>query len=218
MNATPLLASAVLMLAGAGCESDHSEASYRTTPPGDVFRSDTSTDRTTYSYPTDRTATGGSVSTANDVDRTFVSEAISGGLFEVQSSQLALDHSGLDANNRRFAQMMIEDHTRANRELQDIAARHDIVVVARMNSSNQAALDSLRGLGTDEFGARYHSDQVQAHQEAIALFQREAREGQIAELKTFAQRSLPMLQRHLDALQSSPGTGTTSSGIIVPHD
>ena len=122
MNATPLLASAVLMLAGAGCESDHSEASYRTTPPGDVFRSDTSTDRTTYSYPTDRTATGGSVSTANDVDRTFVSEAISGGLFEVQSSQLALDHSGLDANNRRFAQMM---NAYSIPEGQEIAERFD---------------------------------------------------------------------------------------------
>jgi putative membrane protein len=50
----------------------------------------------------------------------FVTEAASGGLFEVQSSQLALEQAQRD-DVRTFAQQMVADHTAANDELATVA-------------------------------------------------------------------------------------------------
>ena len=46
----------------------------------------------------------------------FVNQAASGGLFEVQSSELALQRSQ-DAKVQEFANQMITDHTANNQEL-----------------------------------------------------------------------------------------------------
>ena len=51
----------------------------------------------------------------------FVQMAAVGGLFEVQSSELATT-AGQSAEVKAFAQQMITDHTKANQELQQLAA------------------------------------------------------------------------------------------------
>ena len=60
----------------------------------------------------------------------FVNEAASGGMFEVQSSQLALER-GQGDEVKAFAQMMITDHTANNEELKAAAEAAGVTVPDR---------------------------------------------------------------------------------------
>ena len=63
----------------------------------------------------------------------FVNQAASGGLFEVQSSELALQRSQ-NADVQQFANQMITDHTANNQELMAAAKAEGLTVPAQISS------------------------------------------------------------------------------------
>jgi putative membrane protein len=140
-------------------------------------------------------------------DREFVTMATSGGMFEVDSSQLALQRAQWP-QHKDFAQMMIDDHGKANQELKALASQLEMDMPRRMQPKHQRMLDELRETDPTEFDQRYHQMQVQAHDEAIALFEDAARNCQNAELKAWAQKTLPTLRKHREHLaQHRPPQG-----------
>jgi putative membrane protein len=135
-------------------------------------------------------------------DREFITKAVSGSEFEVQSSQLALEQN-VDAQLQGVAEMMIKDHTAANAELQALATRKGMTVPAEMAAEHQDMLDNLELAAGTEFGAKYREVQIKAHEEAIALFEECANTSKDADLKAFAQKTLPTLRAHLEHLRQS---------------
>lgn len=128
-------------------------------------------------------------------ERDFVLQAANGGRFEVESSQLALQKS-ISGPHRDFAQMMVEDHGRANRELEVLARGMGISLPADVEGALAQKLEDLQEADGKEFEQRYHEAQLQAHEDAIALFERAARECEDPALKSFAQKQLPTLREH----------------------
>lgn len=137
--------------------------------------------------------------TSND----FVDNAAAGGIAEVETSKLALEKSA-SADIKSFASMMITDHTKANEELAALAKKHDIEVPDSTTIVNQAKAKIL-DLRDESFDAAYANNQVKAHEDTIALFKKEAdtvtddKKPGATELKGFAQKMLPALQKHLEA-------------------
>jgi len=136
--------------------------------------------------------------TSND----FVDNAAAGGIAEVETSRLALEKSS-SADIKAFANMMITDHGKANDELATIAKKHDIEVPDTTTLVKQAK-EKILDLRDESFDAAYANNQVKAHEETIALFKKEAetvtddkKPGNV-ELKGFAQKMLPALEKHLD--------------------
>ena len=58
-------------------------------------------------------------------DRKFINEAASGGMAEIQLGQLALKQGSSDAV-KQYAQHMIDEHTRVNKELMAIATQKGV--------------------------------------------------------------------------------------------
>jgi putative membrane protein len=133
-------------------------------------------------------------------DRNFVQASTSGGLAEVATAQLAQQRSA-SPQVRKFADRMIADHTQANTDLQQIVEQEDITLPTQP-AGDAAAEAKLRGLNGAAFDRAYLQASVSDHQQAIALFSREASSGQDPALKAFAQQTLPMLQQHLQLAQS----------------
>ncbi|WP_213938126.1 DUF4142 domain-containing protein [Pseudomonas sp. dw_612] len=137
--------------------------------------------------------------TSND----FVDNAAAGGIAEVETSKLALEKSS-SADIKSFANMMITDHTKANEELAALAKKHDIEVPDSTTLVKQAKAKIL-DLRDESFDAAYANNQVKAHEDTIALFKKEAdtvtddKKPGATELKGFAQKMLPALQKHLEA-------------------
>jgi putative membrane protein len=127
--------------------------------------------------------------------QTFATKAASSNTFEIQSSELALDHPVRD-DVKAFAQQMIEDHTAAGEKMEAAAKKDGVPVPTALAPAEQAEMDKLQGTADDAFEAAYVSAQAKAHDEAVELFASFSQEGPESALKTFAGETLPTLQMH----------------------
>jgi putative membrane protein len=133
----------------------------------------------------------------------FVREAAMSDMFEIQSSQLAGQKAD-DPQTKSFAQKMVTDHTKTSSELKSMVQDGKVKGVdlpTDMSSSQKSMLDKLKALNGKDFSKQYHSDQVSAHKDAVSLFERYGKGGDNAELKDWANKTLPTLQDHLKMAQ-----------------
>ena len=134
-------------------------------------------------------------------DNDFVDNAAAGGIAEIETSKLALEKSA-SADIKAFANMMITDHSKANDELKAIAKKNDIEVPDDTTLVKQAK-EKILDMRDESFDAAYATNQVKAHEETIELFKKEAntvtddKVKGATELKGFAQKMLPGLEKHL---------------------
>jgi len=140
------------------------------------------------------TAQGGAALASGD--RNFMTNAAMTDMFEIQSSRLALDKAA-SAAVKTFAQRMIDDHTRTSDQLKQIAANKNVTLPTALDSKHQAQLAKLSAASGAEFDRMYMAAQHAGHQKAVAMFEKEARSGRDADVKSFAQATLPALQEHL---------------------
>lgn len=135
-----------------------------------------------------------------DPDRQFFMKAASGGMAEVKLAQLATDHAKSD-EVKKFAQHLIDDHTKANEKLLGIVSDKGIKAPKQLDRKHQAVLDKLSSLRGEEFDRAYIETMVKDHEEDVRLFEREARTGTDDALKGFAEKVLPTLREHLRMAQ-----------------
>jgi putative membrane protein len=141
--------------------------------------------------------------------QTFMTKAGIGGLFEVETSKVAASKASRD-DVKSFAQKMIEDHGRANTELQLIASRTRASIPSKLDEKHQAELGKLDAKSGAAFDKAYLDAQTRAHKDAVALFQDYSRSGDHPDLKSFAAKTLPVIQGHQTHLQQI--TGLAGSG------
>lgn len=126
----------------------------------------------------------------------FVEEASAKGYAEIETGKLALEKSQTQ-EVRDFAQTMITDHGLANKELAVIAQKKNLDIADDTELLNKAKAFILKQRDGQSFDEAYANNQVMAHEQTIELFQKATRMND-AELKAFAQKTLPKLQHHLD--------------------
>lgn len=134
----------------------------------------------------------------------FVNQAASGGMFEVQSSELALARSQ-NANVQAFAEMMITDHSTNNQELMAIAEEQGLTVPAEIMGQPAEHMQAVQTAEGEQFDLVYVEHQIAAHQSMIQLFQSYAEAGDVEPLVSYAESTLPILQQHLDHAQELAG-------------
>lgn len=129
-------------------------------------------------------------------DAVFLTRAAQGGLAEVQLGQLATQNAENPAV-KAFGQRMVDDHTKLNDQLRQIAAQQNLALPTSMDSKQQATFDRLSRLHGAAFDRAYMANMVQDHKSDIVDFERQANSGNDPALKRFAETSLPMLREHL---------------------
>ncbi len=129
-------------------------------------------------------------------DSTFLKKAASGGIAEVELGQLALQKAS-SPDVKQFAQRMVNDHTKANGQLKQVAADEHIRLPQSMSAKDKATKDTLANLSGDDFDRAYMKDMVQDHRHDVAEFERESKSAQDPAVKSFAMQTLPTLRDHL---------------------
>lgn len=138
-------------------------------------------------------------------DKQFITEAATGGMAEVKTAELALQKTSNDAV-RQFAQHMIEDHTKANQQLMQIASAKGVTLPATPDAKHQEAMQDLQQLSGAEFDKMYMQQAgLKDHKEMAELFQKQTDEGQDPDLKAFAAKVLPDIKEHLSMAQKITG-------------
>ena len=141
------------------------------------------------------------------VDRDFLAKATEGGLKEVELGRLASQKAS-NAEVKAFANRMIEDHGKSNAELSRIAGA-DAPKPPADKLAPPAKLTTATGA---DFDRAYMAEMVSAHQNTVALFEKQSRDGQDEALKRFATEKLPTVRDHLEKarqLQAKVGMPTT---------
>jgi putative membrane protein len=143
-------------------------------------------------------------------DQAFAMAAATGGLAEVELGKLGVDKAS-NADVKKFAQKMVDDHGKANDELKGILQQKGITVPSELKGKEKSTHERLSKLSGAEFDKAYMSDMVRDHEKDVKEFERESTNGKDPELKAFASKTLPTLQEHLKMAretQSKLGAGT----------
>jgi len=200
---------ATLLLLSAAVASVHAVEGAETDPMvgGD--------DRVEQSGPTGMpgtTGSGGSADTKGTFNDTgdemgvgvekFFSQASAQNMAVIDAAKLALKQGTPEVKS--YAQTMLDAHRDNNDQLKALAAGMQIETEQDPQLSAQAEQLLLKLRDGKDFDQAYLQNQIVAHQQAIALYNRAA---QIAneQIVSFAEATLPDLQAHLEQAQSLAG-------------
>jgi putative membrane protein len=129
-------------------------------------------------------------------DAMFIRTAAMDGMAEVEHGRLAATNATND-EVKQFGQRMVDDHSKAGDELKALASRKNVTVPTTLEGKHQAMQDKLSKMKGAAFDRAYMAHMVTAHQQAVALFQKEASGGKDTDAKAWAAKTLPTLQEHL---------------------
>ncbi len=117
-------------------------------------------------------ATGSQPKGQNDQQR-FIQQAAIGNMAEIQMSQLA-QQNAQNPQVKQFAQTMIDQHTQAQNQLQQIASQSGVTLPASLDKKHEAVQTRLSKLHGAAFDKAYVDAMVKDHQKAQKLLQKEA--------------------------------------------
>jgi putative membrane protein len=138
-------------------------------------------------------------------DEKFMRDAAEGSVSEIDLGKLAQE-KGQSEQVKQFGKRMVEDHTKANEELKQIADREHINLPTNVYTKDANTHRRLQKMTGAEFDKAYAETMVQDHQEDIAKFKQEASSGQKSSLQQYAQQTLPTLESHLKEAQQLRAT------------
>jgi len=157
----------------------------------------------------------GSSDTLARADRRFVTKAAELNTEEVRLSELAAQQAS-NPEVRAFAQQLVTEHTQATTELGSLSTRKGLDPMAREDYDQRAVTKLGKKTGSD-FDKAYLEKMVDAHDDAIDLFEKESKNAKDPELQAFANKLLPSLREHQQHARTLEQTikgdnSSTSSG------
>lgn len=136
----------------------------------------------------------------DDDAMTFMKKAAHGGTMEVELGKLAQ----IQAQNprvKRFGEMMVRDHTTANKALLDLGAQKAVQINVALSPEHKQKLEELKKLKGAEFDRQYMDMMVKDHVKTIEQFE-QAADNRDPEVNQFASQTLTVLRMHLDSAKA----------------
>lgn len=171
----------------------------------DVDTNTTMTDNGTMTEITSETDNGvmnATIPTPAMSGQEFANTAASSDAYEIEAGKLAKTKATSQAL-KDFGAMMVDNHTESTANLKKAAAKASPAITpdATLTAEQAANLDTLRSATGADFDNAYKSQQVTAHQKALAAMQGYAASGDVPELKDFASSTAKVVQTHLEKIQ-----------------
>jgi putative membrane protein len=130
----------------------------------------------------------------------FMTTAAQDGMMEVELGKLAASKAQ-NPEIKAFGQKMVVDHGKANDELKALAAKKNIKLPTEISGGMKETVDRLSKLSGAEFDKEYVKLMVDAHDEDVEAFQTQAENAADADVKAFAQKTLPVLKSHYETIK-----------------
>jgi len=134
----------------------------------------------------------------------FAVEAANGGMMEVELGKIAQDKA-VNARIKNFGAMMVQDHGAANEELKRLATSKNITLPQSVGNDKQKDIDDLNKKTGTNFDKAYMKMMLDDHKKDIKKFEDAGKDLKDADVKSFAMKTLPTLQKHLDSAKAITG-------------
>ena len=181
----------VMALAGAGALAQSSSGSGTASSGGAAASSGSS----------GGSASSGSLAAA---ERTFLMRAGADGLFELEAARMASEQAK-DEAVKRYASMLVEQHTTANQELMELAKSKGLSLPTSMPGGKRRELERLKNAKGEEFDAAFvQTVGIRDHRGDVNRFRQISRTAKDADVKAWATKMLPILERHMSEARALP--------------
>ncbi len=129
-------------------------------------------------------------------DKAFLDMAAQIDMTEANLGKVAQDQGETQAV-KDYGQMLVQDHTANYNQLTQLGTKLGADVPKSINHQHDVMISGLTKLKGAAFDRRFAATMVQGHTQAIAAFKRQAEHGDNADIKAFANDTLPKLEEHL---------------------
>lgn len=136
----------------------------------------------------------------SDADRTFIEQLAMGGHEEVASGQTAAESKNSAIAD--FGKQMVREHGQLNEELAALAKQKGVEPPTSASMTDQAKGAVMSVLPGATFDRQYVSQQLSDHKETLALLEKEAGSGDDPDLRAFASKAIPVVQKHITELEA----------------
>jgi putative membrane protein len=147
-------------------------------------------------------------------DKMFLRKAAEGGIAEVRLGQLAAQKASSE-DVKAFGQKMVEDHTKLNNIMAQIADSMGIMLPKSMNKDDQAEYDKLNALSGNDFDVEYLTFMVKDHHKDLHEFRLEAASPTNQTLHDAVVKAQSVIHEHtvmVDKLARAKGVPVPSHG------
>ena len=137
----------------------------------------------------------------SSADETFMMSAAQAGMVEVKLGELAAKKATQE-NIKQFGAAMVTDHSKANNELQAIAAKNGVTLPSKLDALHKSKVDKFGRLSGEQFDKAYVAEMIKDHEKVAAEFEKASKTSQNLELKSFAATTLPVIKTHLKHIKN----------------
>jgi len=134
-------------------------------------------------------------------DSLFAAKAAAGNLAEIEMGNLAIKN-GKSKRVKNFGLMMIKDHGKANTKLMAMAAAKKLGLPTEPGVDEQKMLADLAKKSGNDFDKAYVNMMIEDHKNDVSDFTSASIKTQDPDIKAYAKKTLPVLQKHLDAINA----------------
>jgi putative membrane protein len=134
-------------------------------------------------------------------DYRFACNAATGGMMEINLGKLAQQKSS-DPAVQQFGERMVQDHTKAADQLQQIVSSKNATLPSEMTASERKEMDKFNNLSGEEFDKAYAKMMIKGHKSMLRMFEHESKHADDADIKNFAVNTTPTVQEHLTMAES----------------
>ena len=143
----------------------------------------------------------------------FIKEASAGNQSEIALAQLA-QQKAQNPEVKNLAQMLEQDHQKAQEKLQTIAQAHGIQLGNTLTYTQKRTQAKLGKLTGADFDQQYTKNMLEDHAADIKNFQKASETLDDADVKEYAQMMLPKLQTHLQHAESAAKSAGVDEATI----
>ena len=147
------------------------------------------------SFAAEVVKTGESAAASATADARFIENVTRDNLMEIKAAEIAADQTKR-GSVKDFAKSIEKDHTDVNKNLKTLADRMEMKVPKDLGD-HQAFIDGLKAKTDADFDRTYVAATVASHKKCVMQFEEFARSTRNADLKAFAENTLPGLRTHL---------------------
>lgn len=138
-------------------------------------------------------------------DQKIMRELAEANLAEIATARIALERSQ-NPQIKQFAQQMIDDHTKSQQQLQQLADSKGVQLPNEPARKHKRTADKLADLDGEKFDREYHKRiGEKAHEDTHKLLERAQKNAKDRDLQALVAQTLPVVEKHLDMAENMEG-------------
>jgi putative membrane protein len=156
--------------------------------------------------PSTAAAPATATSQLSKADQKIIMDMAQGNMAEIEIAKLAQTKSQND-QVKTFAQQMIDDHTKAMADVQQLASAKGVTLPTEPDKKHKAMADKLGALSGDAFDKAYTKQAgVADHKKMHGMLASAQSKAKDPDVKALAAKMMPTVDQHLKAAQQMGST------------